>query len=313
MTKRTKTVIAALCAAIAATGVIVALLPWAAESYRKAKKLPDEHGLYRIGSHIFEPLGSYNETGVAYFGKKLNRVRQELLTEDNKVYYALVPDKAYFVQDSGYPVYDYEAMQRTVKTALADWQRIDLTSALALDSYYATDPHWRQEKLFGVVKELGYAMDFNIDTTQFSPVITDGFIGGYARRAETAEQEALIYLTSEETEAASVENIETQDKQPVYNAAALKSKNAYDVYLGGAAAVQVMENPHAETDRELVLFRDSFGSSLAPLLLPAYSKITLVDLRYIATDLVKEYVEFTSQDVLFVYSYWVMNNAAMLR
>ena len=74
-----------------------------------------------------------------------------------------------------------------------------------------------------------------------------------------------------------------------------------------------MENPHAETDRELVLFRDSFGSSLAPLLLPAYSKITLVDLRYIATDLVKEYVEFTSQDVLFVYSYWVVNNAAMLR
>lgn len=313
MTKRTKIVIAALCAAIAATGALIALLPWAASAYRQAKKLPDKDGLYRIDSQIFEPLGSYNETGVAYFGKKLNRVRQQLLTDENKVFYALIPDKAYFVQDSGYPVYDYEKMQRTVENALADWERIDFTSALSLDSYYATDPHWRQEKLFGVVKELGYAMDFTVSPEAFRPVVTDGFRGGYARRAGTDEQEALIYLINDLLQAATVENIETKAEQPVYATAALKSENTYDVYLGGAAAVQVLKNPEADTNRELVIFRDSFGSSLAPVLLPAYSKITLIDLRYIATDLIADYVTFTDQDVLFLYSYWVVNNAAMLR
>ena len=34
------------------------------------------------------------------------------------------------------------------------------------------------------------------------------------------------------------------------------------------------------TDRELVIFRDSFASSLAPLLMEQYAKITLVDIRY---------------------------------
>lgn len=313
MTKRTKTVIAALCAAIAATGLLAAVLPWAAKAYRAAKKLPDEHGLYRIGSHMFEPLGSYNEKGVAYFGKKLSRVREQLLTDDNRVFYAIVPDKAYFVQNSGYPVYDYSRMQAAVKAALPGWQRVDLTSALSLESYYATDPHWRQEKLFGAVKELGYAMDFTVDTAAFRPVLSDGFTGGYARRAGTGETETLIYLVSDTTEETVVENIETQKTEPVYDAAALQSENAYDVFLGGAAAVQVLENPGASSERELVIFRDSFGSSLAPLLLPAYRKITLVDLRYLATDLVPNYVRFTDQDVLFLYSCWVVNNAAMLR
>ena len=35
-----------------------------------------------------------------------------------------------------------------------------------------------------------------------------------------------------------------------------------------------VDNPNARTDRELVIFRDSFGSSLAPLLLEGYSRVT---------------------------------------
>ena len=56
-----------------------------------------------------------------------------------------------------------------------------------------------------------------------------------------------------------------------------------------------------------MLFRDSFGSSIAPLLIENYRKITLIDLRYINSELLTEYIEFNNQDVLFLYSGVVLN------
>ena len=78
-------------------------------------------------------------------------------------------------------------------------------------------------------------------------------------------------------------------------------------------ALQVIENPHAGTDRELILFRDSFGSSLAPLLSRYYSKVTLIDTRYMAPSMIGDYVNFEDQDVLFLYSTLVLNSSSALR
>ena len=89
--------------------------------------------------------------------------------------------------------------------------------------------------------------------------------------------------------------------------------DAYDVFLSGAAALLTVENPLAQTERELILFRDSFGSSLAPLLLSGYRRVTLVDLRYIASSELEKYIDFDDQDVLFLYSTQILNSGAMLR
>ena len=74
-----------------------------------------------------------------------------------------------------------------------------------------------------------------------------------------------------------------------------------------------VENPAAGNHRELIVFRDSFGSSLAPLLVPGYSKVTLLDIRYLPTDFLSQAVEFRDQDVLFLYSTQVLNQSAMLK
>ena len=87
----------------------------------------------------------------------------------------------------------------------------------------------------------------------------------------------------------------------------------YDVYLSGAEAVLTMENPLAQNDRELVIFRDSFGSSIAPLLLSGYSKVTLVDIRYISSTLLDDYVSFDGADVLFLYNTAIFNAGATLK
>ena len=85
------------------------------------------------------------------------------------------------------------------------------------------------------------------------------------------------------------------------------------MYLSGAQALLRIENPHAETDRELVIFRDSFGSSLAPLLTRGYKTVTLVDIRYISSQLLGQFLTFRNQDVLFAYSALILNNSATLK
>jgi hypothetical protein len=100
---------------------------------------------------------------------------------------------------------------------------------------------------------------------------------------------------------------------PVYDLAAATGQDPYDLFLQGAQPLVVLENENAASDKELFLFRDSFGSSLAPLLAPAYRQVTLIDLRYIDWALVGDYVDFTpGADVLFLYSSQILGNPSVL-
>ena len=92
-----------------------------------------------------------------------------------------------------------------------------------------------------------------------------------------------------------------------------ETPDLYEVFLSGAQPILTIENPAGETGRDLVLFRDSYGSSLAPLLLQSYSKVTLVDIRYIHPDQVGDYVTFENQDVVFLYSTLILNSGRSLK
>ena len=56
-----------------------------------------------------------------------------------------------------------------------------------------------------------------------------------------------------------------------------------------------------------------YGSSLAPLLASGYRTITLVDLRYLSSDQLDQYIDFEDQDVLFLYSTLLLNNSLSMR
>ena len=85
------------------------------------------------------------------------------------------------------------------------------------------------------------------------------------------------------------------------------------MYLSGARALLTIENPAADSDRELIVFRDSFGSSLAPLLVQGYARVTLVDIRYLQPELLGQLLDFHGQDVLFLYSTLVLNSAGAIK
>ena len=94
--------------------------------------------------------------------------------------------------------------------------------------------------------------------------------------------------------------------------AAVKGSAQYEVVLENNTDF-IIKRRTATTDRELVIFRDSFASSLAPLLLDGYAKITLVDIRYLPSVRLGSFLTFTDQDVLFLYSVNVLNNSETIK
>jgi len=136
----------------------------------------------------------------------------------------------------------------------------------------------------------------------------------YAKYASNSKyDENLIYLVNKYTENAVVESYQNKDYTNVYNLDKLDSDIQYDVYLSGASPFVTITNELADNDKELVIFRDSFASSLTPLILSEYSKITLIDLRYMMSMMLNDFIEFDNQDVLFLYSTGVVNNSTMLK
>ncbi|MBR5217587.1 MAG: hypothetical protein IKV68_04430, partial [Oscillospiraceae bacterium] len=225
-----------------------------------------------------------------------------------------IPDKNYFLaEENGFPVMDYDALVQLAQGI--DGQYIDIFPLLSIDDYYRTDSHWRQERIVPVAQALCRAMGTETaGADAYTPVSRDGFYGVYAgQSALRVEAETLTALVSPVTEAAVVKSVEHKTTIPVYTWQDFEGVDPYDVYLSGAEAIVTMENPMADNKRELVVFRDSFGSSIAPLLLEGYSKVTLVDLRYIASDLLDNYVSFDGTDVLFLYSTALFNAGNALK
>lgn len=72
-------------------------------------------------------------------------------------------------------------------------------------------------------------------------------------------------------------------------------------------------NPNASTDKTLIVYRDSFGSSIAPYFTPHYAKVVLVDIRYLPYERAAQYIDFENADVLFLYSTLVLNNSDTMK
>ena len=127
------------------------------------------------------------------------------------------------------------------------------------------------------------------------------------------EADSLCWLTNDTIEGYRVYDHENDKEIPVYDLAKADGNDPYEVFLSGPLSLITIENPTADTEKELIIFRDSFGSAIAPLLAEGYRKVTLVDIRYLPSAVLDEYIEFNDQDVLFLYSTLVLNNSSTMK
>lgn len=279
----------------------------------------DNNSIYLREGMAVKILYPLNEEAVDGNLDKLQSFYDLYLKDtDVKIYASIIPDKNYYLGPKyGYPTMDYETLFRKVEGQLSWAEYVDLTGSLDISDYYATDLHWRQEKLFEAAGTLSQAMGVTQPKAEdyTKTAVEKPFYGVYhGHAALPMEAETMYIMENQLLKDCTVQVVDDNSKVQVYDMEKLESKDLYDIYLSGSRTLVEIKNPNAKTDRELVIFRDSFGSSIAPLLLQDYAKVTLVDLRYVIDSaIVGRYLRLTDQDVLFLYSTEVLNIPDVLK
>ncbi len=279
------------------------------------KSIPvNKQGLIYLDGNYIEMGGHIPDTQINFFTNKLISLDETYFENAGNIYYSIIPDKNYYVRDQINNYYDHEVITDNIASKVPEtFTEIDIAETLNFDNYYLTDSHWKQEDLLSTVNVLADAMGVTIDTTNFTETTLDGFIGHYGNLIDGLKPESLIYLENDFTKNAIVSNFADENIKTVYDVNGFSGLTPYDIYLSGATPITTIENPNATSVKELVIFRDSFASAITPLLLEPYAKVTLVDLRYMSSTILNDYVDFNGADVLFLYSARLVDSANILR
>ena len=290
------------------------------ETFRKLKtsveldvfKKQDVNKIYEYNGYLVEQIYPLDESSVINLTNKIKYIKEKYLGETNKLYYSIIPDKNYYV-DNGHLKLDYDKMQEIMRENLPNFEYINIFESLNLESYYYTDSHWKQEKLQKVAITIAENMNFSI-TQNYNEQKIATFKGVYAGQMPVnTKEDEIILLNNNIISQAKVYNYETKEEEEIYNFKKLNGYDKYDIYLSGATPLIEIKNSNNIEGKNLIIFRDSYTSSLAPLLTEGYSKIILIDTRYISPKILNEYVNFANSDVLFIYSTMVINNSFGLK
>ena len=247
-----------------------------------------------------------------------------LKDKTDNIYLSIIPDKNYFLaEQNGYPAIDFDKLVNDITSGAEFAEYIDIFDSLTVNDYYKTDTHWKQENLGKVVDKLLGAMTGGKMGEYKENTLKNPFYGVYyGQSALPLPPDTIKYLTNGTVDNLKVTVADSITGMPVkstvYNMDKAFGKDPYEMFLSGATPIVVMENPNAKTDKELIIFRDSFGSSISPLLTEEYAKVTLLDIRYVQTNmlgnLAKVYgYNFENADVLFLYSTLILNTAKIFK
>ncbi len=294
------------------------------DSFRRLKAMvlsdiylqKDNNGIYIVDGYASEYVASISDEKIDLFTDKVNSLYETYIKgSDCNVKYAIVPDKNYFIAaDNGYPAYDYDYVFGKVNDQLNDdIKEIVIKDKLSIEDYYTTDTHWKQESIVDIANYIRqqYGMDaVNNYTTESAG---DFYGVYYGQSALDLPPDEIIYLENDEITSAEAYLYENDKTVPIYNMEKLEAIDHYDIFLSGAVSLIKISNPMGDKDKKLVVFRDSFGSSLTPLLMSGYSEIMVIDTRYINPIMMSRYVDFDNQDVLFLYSAIMVNSSNLFR
>ena len=230
----------------------------------------DNNKIYVYNEHIFKSEYPTNEKSIDNFINKINSI-EKYLTPNNKTYYSIIPDKNYYLNNKKYLNIDYDFLYKKIEKI--NYEYIDLRDILSLNDYYKTDTHWKQENLCKVVNRLGEYLNF-YNNCNYKQVTYNNFYGAYyGQSALNKKPDALTYLINDTILNSEVYYLENNFHNKIYIEEYLSNLDSYDIFLSGASSYIEITNNLNSSGRELIIFRDSFSSSLAPLLIDFYSKI----------------------------------------
>ena len=224
----------------------------------------DAGGYYRTSEGIFQIQNNYSGKHIRHAAKAFETIAQKYFPE-SACYYAVIPDKSFYRKENTYPSLDQEDIQSILKEHMPSITPICLEDRLSIEDYYRTDLHWRQECLPDVADFLLASMGITGNGTgngkqRELKTATDNFYGAYAAAsAFRTEPDTIRYYEDSMIASMQVYDYEKKEYVSVYAPERLGETDDYDFFLWGARALLTIENAQSETDRKLLIFRDSFA------------------------------------------------------
>ena len=276
----------------------------------KVLDMLDNNGVFIIDDYTYKSNYPTNFNSINNFINKTNKISN--MFKNNNKYIMVVPDKNYYINNETYLTIDYNYLYKEINKL--NLNNINIKDLLNIYDYYETDTHWKQENLDKVIKRMSYKMYFNYENIYYNKNTYNKFYGVYYNECGiNREPETITYLNNNLLDLVSVKYLENKDLKTIYNNSKLMGIDSYEVYLDGASSYIEVINKYANNNKELIVFRDSFGSSLIPLLVNYYKKIIIIDNRYINSDNFLKLIEINNQDILFIYSTLLINDSFSLK
>ena len=101
------------------------------------------NNLYEYNNYIIEQIYPLNEKSILNISNKIIEIKEKYLTENNKIYYSIIPDKNYFINKDNLKI-DYNNLENILNEKLNFGKYIRIFDLLQLEDYYKTDSHWKQ-------------------------------------------------------------------------------------------------------------------------------------------------------------------------
>ena len=176
----------------------------------------DNNNLFEKNNAIYKMEYPLNENNIKKSAQKINEVYEKYLKNMN-VYYSIIPDKNYYLENDEHLKLDYNKVDEIMKNELSLFKYIDIRSGLDLDDYYRTDLHWKQENLQDVVNIIQNNMGLELRKNNYEVIDKGEFYGGYyGQLATNIYPDNLYILTNETIQQCTTYNFEKQNPKDNY-------------------------------------------------------------------------------------------------
>lgn len=273
----------------------------------------EENGAY-IGKDgfLFDSQTPYNKEKMSEIAQAVNAFAKEnpkintgfLLSPNSTcIYSEKLPEHLTFDSQQGSIADFYAMLDEEIFT-------VDTVSALnnakqEFQVFYRTDHHWTTRGAFSVFCELQEPLGFTAEKEDFEFFnVSNKFKGTLGSRVTSVNYVDRVEICVPENSEGSffIDFYGEKEKSATFfYQDKLKSNNKYEVFLGGNYS-KLSITTTLEGDRKLLVIKDSYANCLLPMLTPYYTKILVLDPRYMTESVETVMQEDKFTDILFLYN-----------
>lgn len=171
--------------------------------------------------------------------------------------------------------------------------------------YYKTDHHWTSLGSYYAYQEWCRYNNINTDIADYSiETVTTEFKGSLYSKVlnkNVEEDKIEIFKPKEKINYEVAYNFNKTANSSIYDFEKLKTKDKYQVFLGGNYPELKIKTSN-KNGKNLLLIKDSYANSFMQFLINDYENICVVDMRYFKEDLKKYMAENEVNEVLILYN-----------